>query len=62
MKRLMVYVDMTPMETGIWCDTCLPPSGQAFEATPMSMNGVGRTQRFSDCPNCGQPTAPERSQ
>jgi hypothetical protein len=57
-QRFVVYVYISAMETGIWCEVCLLPSGRAFETTPMNMHGVGRTRRFSGCPECGTPTTP----
>jgi hypothetical protein len=59
MKPITVYLDFRQLERGIWCNTCLLPSGQAFEVTVLRTDGVGQPRRFSGCPDCGNPTSHE---
>lgn len=57
--RVTVYLDFREIETSIWCNACLLPSGRAFEITPITKDGVGKPRIFSGCPDCGNPTKNE---
>ena len=50
---MVLTVSVSEPITGLWCSTCLLPSGIAFDVSVLSSRDVTRPTRFAGCEACG---------
>ena len=53
--RLTVVVDEDNVETGLWCQRCLLPSGWRVPVLSLSLLGVGQLGVIARCDECEKP-------
>lgn len=52
---VVIAIDEAKLETGLWCQRCLLPSGWRAPLLTMSMSGVGVIGTIARCHDCEKP-------